>query len=282
MSYWDRLERHAEVDMWMAHPRVRERINLRVSGERGVWPTTWLARRIAPRLPLGRVASLGSGLGALERDLVRQGIARRVVGVELAPRCVEEARRLAAGERLDDRIDYVRADARDWLTGERGLDAVFFHGSLHHFDRLDDLLARVRSALAPGGLVYLDEYVGPARDEWRPRHLLRWNLLYYRLPRALRRTRIVRAPRNDDDPTESIASSSIPAAMERAFELVERRDYGGQLVAWMYPYLARADADAHARAVEWLLDREDADLARAGARAARRSHHAVLLARLAG
>ena len=274
MSYWDRLDRHGVEAFWMSHPRVRERINLRVSGDRAVWPTTWLARRLAGRLPLARVASLGSGTGALERDLVRQGIARRVEGVELSAACVVEAERLAAAEGVASRIVYHRADARDWIDGERDLDAVFFHGSLHHFDRLDDLLAKVGRALAADGLLYLDEYVGPARDEWRLRHLLRWNLVYYRLPRALRRARVVRAPRNDEDPTESVASSSILAAVERRFDLLERRDYGGQLVAWLYPYLARADERAHERAVEWLLDLEERS-----PRARADSHHAVVLAR---
>ena len=129
----------------------------------------------------------------------------------------------------------------------------------------------MRRALAPEGLLYLDEYVGPARDEWGFGHLLRWNLLYYRLPAALRRTRLVRAPRNDEDPTESVASSSILSAVDSAFEVIERRDYGGQLLAWIYPYLSRADDAAHARAVDWLLDLEERD--------ARGSHHTVLLAR---
>ncbi len=279
MSYWDAIERHdGSGRMWTSEPQVRARINRRISGDPEVWATTWLARRIADRLPLGRVASLGCGLGNLERDLVRQGIAHQVVGIDSAPRCVDEARRLAAAAGFASAIDYRCADARDWLAGERGLDGVFFHGSLHHFDQLDDLLGKARAALAPGGFLYFDEYVGPARDEWRWRHLLRWNVLYYRLPRALRRTTVVRRPRSDDDPTESVASSSILAAVARWFEIVERRDYGGQLVTWLYPYLDPGAGAAYARALDWLLDLEDRELARAG-RGQNRSHYTVVLAR---
>jgi len=47
-----------------------------------LWPISWLKARLGARAPLARAASLGSGTGALERDLVRQAIVERVVGVE--------------------------------------------------------------------------------------------------------------------------------------------------------------------------------------------------------
>ena len=43
VGWWDDAERHETERFWMAHPAVRARINRRVSGDPGVWPTTWLA-----------------------------------------------------------------------------------------------------------------------------------------------------------------------------------------------------------------------------------------------
>lgn len=285
MPYWDDLARHAAgEEMWMGHPAVRARINRRVTGDPALWPTTWLARWLGPRAPLARAASVGSGTGALERDLVRQGIVAHVVGIEISAACVAEAERLAAGAGLSGRIAYQRADARTWLERATGYDAIFFHGSLHHFDRLPELLGAVARALVSGGLLYFDEYIGPAAGEWGLRHLLLWNAVYrLRVPARLRRARLVRAPRNDDDPTESIASSSILPAVERHFRILERRDYGGHLLAALYPYLRAprheppAPRDLHDAAVERLLDLEEL-LLRHPRWTGASSHHAVVLA----
>lgn len=285
MAYWDELAHHVGgEEMWMGHPLVRARLNRRITGDPSLWPIGWLARWLGNRAPLARAASLGSGTGALERDLVRQGIVRHVVGVELSAACVEAAERLAAEGGHTGHIEYRCADARAWLASATGFDAIFFHGSLHHFDRVPELLGSVADALAPGGLLYLDEYLGPAAGEWRLRHLLLWNAVYrLRVPAGARRARLVRAPRNDEDPTESIASSSILPALAHRFRILERRDYGGNLLAPIYPYLrsARHDPPApralHDVALERLLDLEEV-LLRHPRWPGASSHHAVLLA----
>jgi len=285
MAYWDDPRRHLPgEEMWMGNPAVRARINLRVTGDPALWPISWLKARLGAHAPLARAASLGSGTGALERDLVRQAIVERVVGVEVSAACVAEAGRLAAEAGLAGRIEYVTADARAWLEEARGYDALFFHGSLHHFDRLSELLAAVARAVGPGGLLYFDEYVGPSAGEWGIAHELLWNAVYrLGIPGRLRRARRVRAPRNDEDPTESVASSGILAAVERRFRILERRDYGGNLLAPIYPYLRRPSHDPPApralydATIERLLDLEEFLLRHPWLPGAS-SHHTVVLA----
>jgi len=126
------------------------------------------------------------------------------------------------------------------------------HQSLHHFDRLDELMALVRTALAPKGMLYIDEYIGPSRDEWSWAKLLKPNLVYRLLPRGTRRAKIVRAPINDDDPTEAIRSSQIVRAIERHFAVSQRRNYGGHLLALLYPNMNRT-APRFAEAVAQLV-----------------------------
>ncbi len=267
MTYWSDLEHHSWSDLWMNHPAVRARINRRVTGRAELWPIAWLASAVPERIPFGRAVSIGCGVGNLERSLAELRLAEHVIGVDASPRAIEEARRLAAEAKQTDVIEYAVADARAFLAAARDLDAVLFHASLHHFDRLDELLGLARRALKPRGVLYLDEYVGPARDEWSWRDLVRWNALYRRLPAALRRTRIVRRPINRQDPTEAIASSGILPAVEAHFRVLGRRDYGGNLLAVIYPSLLRPDqpggppAELFDRTVGALLEREDRLLA---------------------
>lgn len=218
----------------MAHPLVRAHINRRVSGDPSKWPLDWFTERFRERLPLQTVLSVGCGVGNLERDLVRRGVATRVIGMDTSPRPVDAAREAASAEGLA--IEYLVGDARVFLTRQR-FDAIFFHGSLHHFDRLDDLMERCRAALEPCGLLYLDEFVGPSMREWSLLRLAIPNLAYYLLPPAIRRVGLIRRPVNPHDPTEAVCAGEIVPAVRRHFRILEKRDYGGNLVSLIYPNL---------------------------------------------
>jgi len=256
VPYWDDVYHHTDEITerhWMAHPLVRAAINRRVTGDPNVWPLHALRRHAA------RAVSIGSGTGAFERSLVDLGLADDVTGIDISAPILDVARREAAERGMT--IDYVAADAREHLRERPAtFDAVFFHASLHHFDRLDDLLDVVGKALRPGGFLWYDEYVGPSRDEWSARKLIAPNLAYFRLPLRMRRPKIVRAPINVEDPTEAIASSEIVPATERHFRIDERHDYGGNILSIVFPNLRQPreggppqeEFDAHvARLVEW-------------------------------
>lgn len=265
-SYWSQLDRHTEWDeIWMSHPAVRARINRRVTGDPSRWPIAWLPSVVPGRVPFRRALSIGCGVGNFERTLVEFGIVESVTGIDASPEVIAEARRRAEGM---GGIEYLAADAREILKTARGFDAIFFHASLHHFDRLSELLGFVRAALEPRGILYLDEYVGPARDEWTWADLIRWNVVYRTLPAAIRRTHLIRRPINREDPTEAIASSGILRAVAEHFRIITRRDYGGDLLTVIYPSLLRPgqpngpSPELFEAVLESLLDREERLLAR--------------------
>ena len=250
----------------MNHPLVRERINRRVTGDPALWPIQWLARVVPDRVPFPTALNIGCGLGHLERSLLDHALVSHVTGIDTSTAAVDEARRSA--DARAGAVSFLVADAWRFLRECEPFDAVFFHASLHHFDRLPEFLRLARRALKPRGILYLDEYVGPSRDEWSWRHLARWNLVYRALPAAARRTHIIRRPINREDPTEAIASSGILPAVARHFRVLERRDYGGNLLAPIYPNLLRPDqpggppAELFDGTVRKLLDAEERLLAR--------------------
>lgn len=261
MPYWDELEHHTDLgDIWMSHPLVRAAINRRVSGDPNVWPMAAVAEWLRPLLPLAKTLSIGCGAGALERSLIELGAATKITAIDVSDSALDEARREAAARGMS--IDYRNADARGFLRKHRGaFDAVFFHQSLHHFDALDELMSLVGGALRDDGVLVVDEYVGPSRDEWSPAKLVAANIAYRLLPRGTRRAKIVRAPINREDPTEAVASSQIVPAIERQFRVTHRRDYGGNLLALIYPNLDRTSPRL-GDAVATLLAKEERMLAR--------------------
>jgi SAM-dependent methyltransferase len=241
IAYWSRPEHHAWDGVWLNHPLARAHANQRVTGRPDLWPIASLRATLPDRLPLRRTASIGCGVGNLERSLVELDFVQTVIGVDYSQNALDVASERATAAGFGDQVSYRCAEARDFLTEEREFDAIFFHSSLHHFTGLDALLGQVREALRPDGILYLDEYVGPSRNEWSWRDLLRWNRIYWTLPLPARRTRVIRAPINRDDPSEAIESSGILSAVEAHFEIALRRDYGGNILAPIYPSLRRPD-----------------------------------------
>jgi SAM-dependent methyltransferase len=244
VTYWDDLAHHADTsEIWMAHPLVRAAINRRVTGDADVWPfpAVLKGRRFKTAL------SIGCGTGGLERAL-RDSV-DDITGIDASDAILEEARRLGPG------IRYIAADAREFLRGKT-FDAIFFHQSLHHFDRLDELLTLVAGAT---GTLVLDEYIGPSRHEWNVFRLLGPNFVYRMLPPGTRRAKLVRAPINREDPTEAIRSSDIVPAVEHHFRIDERRDYGGHLLSLLYPNMKR-DSPRFDEAVSQLIAAEERTL----------------------
>ena len=285
MSFWDDLSRHRSDGFWMADPIVRRRIGSLVSGDPDfAYPIAWFARRMREEIPFGRVLSIGCGTGGAERHLLELGAARHVTGIDTSLPAVEHARNAATAAGMADRVTYENSDAHAFLGRTGGWDAILFHASLHHLDRLPELFRLVHTALAPRGLLFLDEYIGPSRREWRWRKVILANVAYAILPRSLRRTRIVRMPVTDEDPTEMICASEIGPLTRRHFDIVEWRDYGGNLVALVYPSLRRPmEGDAAARAqftkaLAFLFRAEDF-LLRHPRLPGARSFHAVVIAR---
>ena len=281
-SYWDKADHHSGgavmTNFWMAHPLVRRYINESVTGDAERWPLEWFADEFRERLPFENVLSIGSGGGDLERDLVRKKVARHVTGIDVAKEIVEEARRRAEAEGIGD-VEYFAGDAREFLRRNAGrYDAIFFHGALHHFDRMRELMQLVAGALVAGGTLYLDEYVGPSMHQWNVRRLLLPNLVYRLLPSRARRPRLVRAPVNPHDPSEAICSAEIVPEVLRCFRVEARRDYGGNLLALIYPNLRKPEEpEALPRAafdgvVEELIRREKRLLRAAP------SHHTIIVA----
>jgi SAM-dependent methyltransferase len=232
--FWSRAFRAGGVSTWLAEPVVKRYVNECVTGDPHLWPMEWLAARL--EAPIEQAVSLGCGDGALERDLVRKGICRHVLGLDLSEDALAIARDRASAQDLRGLV-YCRQDLNRLQLEARSCEAVFSHQALHHVEDLHACLEVVAACLAPHGMLYLDEYVGPSRSEWRPELLREAEATYQKLPRAVRRRRHVALPVDWRDPSEAVRSSSILPILGEHFQVEARRDYGGTLLSVIYPHL---------------------------------------------
>lgn len=225
---------------WMHEPLVRRAINRRITGDEHCWPMDWFVRQWCTHngafQPFDRGLSLGCGDGHLERDVMSKGICRSLLGIDLSTEAVAQANR-AAAEAGFETLEYRRGDMNQLDLGDERFDIVFFHQSLHHVAELETCLDEVRRVLKPGGILYLDELIGPSRDTWQRSMLADAESAFERLPRHLQRRQKLDMPVDWRDPSEAIRSGEIVEQVGQRFEVLERRDYGGHLLAIIHPFL---------------------------------------------
>lgn len=107
--------------------------------------------------PGATIADVGAGTGLYTLDLARAvGDAGRVFAVDVIPHFLRHIERRARKAGLTN-ITYVRATQRSPGLAEASIDLAFLCDSYHHLERPAELLAELRRALRPDGvLVVLD------------------------------------------------------------------------------------------------------------------------------
>jgi SAM-dependent methyltransferase len=269
-TFWDGEHLAPRVHTWMEHPLVREAINRRIGGERGQWPMDWFGEWVRERT-FRRALSIGCGTGALERDLIRRGICRSVDAIDISVSAVVAARAAAKDAGMGSVIRYFVADFNRMRLPRTAWDLILFHQSLHHVDRLERLMSEVLLALEPEGLLFLDEYVGPSRTWWTPRRFRDVRKVYDRLPARHRLQPKLLLPIHAEDPSEGVRSGEILPVLDKGFDVVARRPYGGNLLA---PIFSALDPDTPDEVIRNLIEEEDTLLGSEGS-----SNYQIIVAR---
>ena len=108
-------------------------------------------RRVLERLPLAgteHVLDIGCGTARITQEIKRRLPAGRVVGLDLSPAMIEQARAWLGRHAPDIRL--VRADAAR-LPFTRAFDAVFSGATFHWIPDHAELFRSIITALRPGG-----------------------------------------------------------------------------------------------------------------------------------
>ncbi len=262
---------------WLEHPLVRQRIHEKVAGraDRDIygWFLDLLDALAVPR-PVAAALTLGCGDGRLERGLAPKSFARRHLGLDLSAGAVAGARAAATAAGFTA-LEYATADLNALELPAAAFDIVLGVSAVHHVERLEALFAAVEAALVPGGIFFLNEYVGPQRFQWTRRQLEAAEHLLGLLPESYRREAPGAEPRSRPfapsaaaviaaDPSEAVRSDEILPLVAERFDILERRDLGGTLLHLVLEGIARRFDPSSPTDVRWLnllFEAEDALLA---------------------
>jgi SAM-dependent methyltransferase len=226
-----------QLAFWQS-PVARAAINRRITGDPELGPETHFARRHGPAIVAPLALSLRASDAKLELALVEAGSCERLIGLDNDQGRVDFATGRVP-EPLREQIRFQLGTLEDFQAPEP-LGAVVCRSFLHRREDLESVIDRFAELLAPGGLVFVEDFVGPARFQWTDQQLDAINRLLARLPEELltdlaatdgRRKRSVERPDVEawiaSNPHEAVRSDEILPLLDARFERVEVCPYGG-------------------------------------------------------
>lgn len=236
-AHWNKIHglgRFNSKVRWWQCPTIIRHVNRRICGQPLDGITSGDIALLKARYP-GRkfenAVSIGCGNGNKELELVKSGLVSHFDLFEISSVRIEQGRALASKAGLEDAMTF-RQVAVD-LTGQPSspsYDLVYWNNALHHM--LDVTQAGIwsKQQLKPGGVVYINDFIGPNWMEWTPEMLRIASTVRSGLPaRMLRHPRIPwrklpsKLPKVDVeqaiaiDPTECADSERILPAFSSLF-----------------------------------------------------------------
>jgi SAM-dependent methyltransferase len=226
-----------QLAFWQS-PVARAAINRRITRDPELAPETYFARRHGPAIVAPHALSLRASDAKLELALVEAGACQSLTGLDDDQARVDFANGRVP-EPLRPRVRFQLAALDAWQPPEP-LGAVVARSFLHRRHDLEAVLDSLAALLAPGGLLFVEDFVGPARFQWTDAQLDAINRLLARLPPELltdlsasdgRRKRSVERPalaeRIAANPHDAVRSDEILPLLDARFERVEVCPYGG-------------------------------------------------------
>jgi SAM-dependent methyltransferase len=246
-DYWAAERGSGKPYSWLQSPTLLSLLNRRVSGDPEVSTAAWFKQKFFPE-PAELCLSLGCGFGGFERAGIGIGISRKFHANDISAGAIEKARQAAAEAGMADKISYDVVDLDgDYTLPSATYDAIFAISSAHHVFQLEKLFRQCRAALKPGGLLFLDEYVGPSRFQTSPLATGIINRLLEALPRQYRQNLFSNDGSTIDhyrplpaghfekiDPSEAIRSGELISTLKMYFDVVEYRPYGGSIMHMLF------------------------------------------------
>lgn len=191
-EYWGRQHANEALTQrgmnWLENPIIQAHINERVSGDPQVdWIDHAARTQLAGQWPLPRILSLGCGEGKLERALAERGFFQHCDASDLSPGSISiaKARAEAAGF---NHIEYGVVDTNTIVLPPANYHAIWIEAALHHFHALEHVCAQMQQTLKPGGMLFLNEYVGPTQFQFTPRQKQAIQAAFDLIPAPLRKT----------------------------------------------------------------------------------------------
>ena len=226
---------------WWIIPQVRARWNFLITGNTLVNYKEHLATTYFKEKKGVRVLSLGAGTCSHELELATFEPFGEIVCLDMAENRLQQAKEIAKERGLEN-IQFICSDFKDYAFPPNYFDMVLFNASLHHFENVEQLLSiQVKSTLKSGGILVINEYVGPNRLQYPKGQIKAINEALQLIPSVYRKRFKTNLPKSNyygsgvwrmimADPSECVDSHSILPSIHAHFTILEEKSYGGNIL----------------------------------------------------
>ena len=212
-----------------------------------------ILNRFKEYLPFDDVLVVGCGNGWLERQLYDLGIGKHFDAFDMSEKYINEAKELKQSRAIDYFLDDINTMSK---IEDDKYDAVFNFAVLHHVTEVDNALKKLARCLKTNGLMFNEEYVGPARNQYSDQHLKHMLEVMSDLPEKFRtKVKFLRPPLENFrvEPSEAIHSDLILPLIPKYFDIVYQRNLnGGVAYQLLHNNIQEFEDDSNTESVKWL------------------------------
>ena len=238
-KYWNDLE-----------TVVKYKNKLSTDNENSHWLNDILTR-FKQYIPFENVLIVGCGNGWLERQLYEMKIGLHFDAFDISQKYIDEAKNLSKNMPIDYFIEDINTMSN---IENKKYDAVFNFAILHHATEIENATKRISEVLKPGGLIFNEEYVGPAQNQYSDEHLKLMIEVMSDLPSKYRSKHMLRPPLANFriEPTEAIHSDLVRPMFEKYFDTIYERNMNGGIAYQILWNNIENFNDNNPEAVKWL------------------------------
>jgi ubiquinone/menaquinone biosynthesis C-methylase UbiE len=213
--------------------------------------------------------ALGIGVGKAETEINLMGLGgfARYDLFDVSSVALAHGRKSANEHGLSRVTNFICGDIHSADLPSGSYDVITFIASLHHMENLNEILLTCDRLLAPDGLIWAAEYIGPDFFQFPDADTAFAKALYRALDPAILRAGEpeLKFPSRADvievDPTESVHSSEIEKAMRTIWPDLDFIGTYGTLIfiiSWCMDHDAWYDTDKGREAFQTILDIDSA------------------------
>lgn len=230
-----------ETSSFWIVPEVTKRWNRLVTGNESTLYEEYLTEKYFKNKEKIKILALGTGVCSHEIRLAEMNPNCEIECFDFSDELLKKAKVISDEKGLQN-ISYFAENIVQHDFKDKKYDVVFFHASLHHFDRIPEFFDEVViKNLKPKGLLIINEFVGATRLQYSKMQLEYINKAISIIPKEYRKifkTNIYKKKYYGSgvlrmiiaDPSECVDSASIIPAIHQKFEILEEKFYGNNIL----------------------------------------------------
>lgn len=112
-----------------------------------------------------RILDIGTGTGLIPIEFTRQSARGCITGVDLSERMIEQARKHVARLGLEERLDFIVADASRLPMEDGRIEAIMSNSIVHHLPDPLPFFRECSRLLKPGGFLFVRDLHRPETSD---------------------------------------------------------------------------------------------------------------------